>query len=67
VNGRIATMRGGTYSMIDDGAMVAEGGVISWVGPRELAPTVKRGADEVVDAKGALVTPGLVDCHTHLV
>src|SRR6478736_6291050 len=67
VNGRIATMRGGTYSMTDDGAMVAEGGVISWVGPRELAPTVKRGADEVVDAKGALVTPGLVDCHTHLV
>jgi imidazolonepropionase len=67
VNARIATMRDGRYSMIDDGAMVAEGGVVSWVGPRELAPTVKRGNDEVVDAKGALVTPGLIDCHTHLV
>jgi len=67
VNARIATMRAGRYSMIDDGAMVAEAGVVSWVGPRELAPTVKRGNDEVVDAKGALVTPGLIDCHTHLV
>jgi len=67
VNARIATMRDGRYSMIDDGAMVAEAGVVSWVGPRELAPTVKRGNDDVVDAKGALVTPGLIDCHTHLV
>ena len=67
MNARIATMRDGRYSTIDDGGMVAEGGVISWVGPRELAPTVKRGNDEVVDAKGALVTPGLIDCHTHLV
>jgi len=67
VNARIATMRAGRYSMIDDGAMVAEAGVVSWVGPRELAPTVKRGNDDVVDAKGALVTPGLIDCHTHLV
>ena len=60
-------MRGGRYSTIDDGAMVAESGVISWVGPRELAPAVRKGNDEVIDAKGALVTPGLVDCHTHLV
>ena len=67
MNARIATMRAGRYSMIDDGAMVAEAGVVSWVGPRELAPTVKRGNDDVVDAKGALVTPGLIDCHTHLV
>ncbi len=67
VNARIATMRGGRYSTIDDGAMIAEGGVVSWVGPRELAPTLKRAGDEVVDAKGALVTPGLIDCHTHLV
>ena len=60
-------MRGGRYSMIDDGAMVAENGVVNWVGPRELAPGKRRPDDEVVDAKGALVTPGLVDCHTHLV
>ena len=63
----MATMRGGRYAMIDDGAMVAEAGVISWVGPRELAPTLRRAGDDVIDAKGALVTPGLVDCHTHLV
>ena len=51
--------------MIEDGALHASGGRITWVGPaKEARP--HRGA-EVVDAKGALVTPGLVDCHTHLV
>lgn len=38
-------------------------GKISYVGPEEEAPATK----EVFDAEGCLVTPGLVDAHTHLV
>jgi imidazolonepropionase len=68
VNARIATLRGGHYSMIDDGAMTVEGGVIVAIGTmKEWVPELRRGDDEVIDAHGALVTPGLIDCHTHLV
>ena len=70
VNARIATMRGGKYSIVEDGAIVAEDGVIAWVGATSSLDARLRGNDEdgeVVDAKGALVTPGLIDCHTHLV
>ncbi len=65
LHARIATLRGGRYSMIEDGALHAGDGRITWIGPaKEVRP--HHGA-EVLDAKGALVTPGLVDCHTHLV
>jgi len=43
-----------------------EGGRIAWVGDARDLPALP-GAVEVVDAQGALVTPGLIDCHTHLV
>ncbi|HET6380712.1 MAG TPA: imidazolonepropionase [candidate division Zixibacteria bacterium] len=42
-------------------AIHVRGGSVSWVGPRASAPP----ADEVVDLGEALVTPGLVDAHTH--
>ena len=58
-------MRAGRYSLIDDGALVADGGRIAWIGPRGEAP--REGVDQVIDAHGALATPALVDCHTHLV
>jgi imidazolonepropionase len=64
VNARLATMRGGRYAMVDDAALVIRGGRIEWIGARGAAPRVE---GEVLDAKGALVTPGLIDCHTHLV
>jgi imidazolonepropionase len=68
VNGRIATMRGGRYSIVENAAIEEEGGVVTWVGDSADARVQRgRGDDAVVDAGGALVTPGLVDCHTHLV
>jgi imidazolonepropionase len=65
VNARIATMRGGKYSIVEKGAMAIEEGVIKWVGPEASLDPRLRGGD--IDAQGALVTPGLIDCHTHLV
>jgi imidazolonepropionase len=50
---------------IAQGALLTRGGRIEWVGPEAVLPGVR--ADEVHDLAGAWVTPGLTDCHTHLV
>ncbi|SAK56516.1 imidazolonepropionase [Caballeronia calidae] len=60
-----ATMAGGTYSIIEDAAILTDGARIEWIGPRAAAPDI--GDGERVDLEGAWVTPGLIDCHTHLV
>ena len=57
-----ATMRDG-YGLIEDAAVLVEGGKIAWVGQRGEAPQ----GHEAVDCGGRLLTPGLVDCHTHIV
>jgi imidazolonepropionase len=57
-----ATMRDG-YGLIEDAAVLIADGKIEWVGPRTEAP---KGHEEV-DCGGRLLTPGLVDCHTHIV
>ena len=65
LNANLATMAGGTaYGAIRDGAIAATDGRISWVGPRS---EWKEKAKRESDARGAWITPGLVDCHTHLV
>ncbi|SAK75000.1 imidazolonepropionase [Caballeronia ptereochthonis] len=60
-----ATMARGEYSIIQDAAILTDGARIEWIGPREAAPDI--GECERVDLEGAWVTPGLIDCHTHLV
>jgi imidazolonepropionase len=67
-NARIATMTAGgaPFGLIEDGAVAARDGRIVWVGsaaalPRDIA------AAATIDLGGRLVTPGLIDCHTHLV
>ena len=50
----------------DDAAVVVEQGRIAWVGARADLPAVHAQGPRF-DAGGALATPGLVDCHTHLV
>ena len=68
MNARIATMRGGHYSIVENGAMRTEDGRIAWIGDAaSLKPRRHPDGEEVLDVKGALVTPGLIDCHTHLV
>ncbi len=51
---------------IDDAAILVADGRIAFVGSRESAPMLPPGTAQH-DGRNALVTPGLVDCHTHLV
>ncbi|MDH3597569.1 MAG: imidazolonepropionase [Rhodospirillales bacterium] len=67
--GRLATMAGAApYGTVEDGAIAVAGGRIAWVGPAaELPGRPEDLARERHDLGGRWVTPGLVDCHTHLV
>ena len=53
------------YGAIRDGAIAVKDGRIAWLGPRASLPTRIAGATH--DLGGRWVTPGLIDCHTHLV
>ncbi|SFD10693.1 imidazolonepropionase [Microbulbifer thermotolerans] len=57
-------IRGG-YGAVEDAAVAVTGGKIVWLGSRKELPDCS--ADEVVDGEGQWLTPGLIDCHTHLV
>ena len=64
---RIATLAPGRpWGWIDDGALLVQGDTLRWVGPMAELPAGLQDAD-VHELGGALVTPGLVDAHTHLV
>lgn len=67
-NARLATMAPGEapYGLIEHGAVVLENGRIAWAGAANALPEAFRGAP-AEDVEGRLVTPTLVDCHTHLV
>ena len=65
INANLATMtEGAPYGAIRDGAIAVKDGLISWTGPRSGWQDKAR---REYDAGGAWITPGLVDCHTHLV
>lgn len=56
-------MTGSGLGVIEQGAVAAVGDSISYVGTATDAPD----AAEIVDCGGRWITPGLIDCHTHLV
>ncbi len=67
VNARLATLQpGAPWGAIDDGALAIEGDRIAWVGAASEIPSQFR-SREAVDLEGRLVTPALIDCHTHIV
>lgn len=67
-HGSFATMdaESGGYGLIEDGALVVEADRITWIGKRVDLPADYQAAGKT-DLGGRVVTPGLVDCHTHLV
>jgi imidazolonepropionase len=66
----LATMAGqgsaSGYGEIRDAALAVEAGRIAWLGPRAALPADLK-ADQTHDGNGAWITPGLIDCHTHIV
>jgi len=71
IGGRLATLaadRPDAYGAIEDGAIATADGRIAWLGARtELAGQPQDLARTVHQLDGRWLTPGLIDCHTHLV
>ena len=65
---RAATMQPGRdpYGLIDDAALVLTGGKIAWLGAQADLPGDYAGLP-AQDMGGRLVTPALIDCHTHVI
>lgn len=61
-NVHLATMDNG-YGLLHDAALAIKDGRIAWIGARRDAPPTAREHD----CGGAWLTPGLIDCHTHIV
>ncbi|WP_422527991.1 imidazolonepropionase [Serratia fonticola] len=61
----IVTMRDGKYHIISNGAIAVRAGKIVWLGEQATMPALV--AAKTVKLDGGIITPGLVDCHTHLV
>jgi imidazolonepropionase len=59
----LATMTGG-YGLMPDAALILEGDRIGWMGPAADLPRTDLPSQ---DLQGRLVTPALIDCHTHIV
>ena len=69
INVNLATMNDGSnrYGAIENGALAIANGKIAWLGTMSDLSASEYKAEHVIDGKGAWLTPGLVDCHTHLV
>ncbi len=68
-NARLATMRADPpgIGVVERGAIAAKGGRICFAGAEDDLPAGMIHAAEEIDCGGRWITPGLIDCHTHLV
>ncbi len=68
-NARLATMADSAAGLgiVEDGAIAARDGLIVYAGPEADMPAAFSQNAENVDCEGRWITPGLIDCHTHLV
>ncbi len=62
---RLATITGDSLGIIEKGVIAAMDGRIAYAGPAADAPAFE--AETVVACDGRWITPGLIDCHTHIV
>jgi imidazolonepropionase len=62
---RLLTMTGGDIGLVEDGVVAATDGRIVYAGPKAAAPRLE--SRKTVACDGRWITPGLIDCHTHLV
>jgi len=67
LNVHLATMAdSSSYGEIREGAIAVKDGLIAWIGYQTDLPKNHR-TTHIYDGKGAWLTPGLIDCHTHIV
>jgi len=66
-NARLATMAGDGPGLVEHGAIASADGRIVFAGAERDLPAGIVGTAEAIDCEGRWITPGLVDCHTHLV
>ncbi|MGI3901881.1 MAG: imidazolonepropionase [Janthinobacterium lividum] len=66
---RLATLAdpAGGLGLVADGALLVRDGRIAYAGPAADLPADLAAGADVIECGGRLVTPGLIDCHTHLV
>ena len=69
INANIATMQSKTpYGLLANAALAVKDGKIAWLGKTsELTGAPHQLAHEVSDVQGKCITPGFIDCHTHVV
>ena len=68
-NARVATLveQASGLGIVENGAVIADCGRIVFAGPQSEVPQAIMASAEIIDCEGRLITPGLIDCHTHLV
>ncbi len=68
-NINIATMTDSTnsYGAIEQGALAIAAGKIAWLGKESDLPTFDKNTVKIINGHNQWLTPGLIDCHTHIV
>ncbi|MBV9576304.1 MAG: amidohydrolase family protein, partial [Gammaproteobacteria bacterium] len=66
INGLLATCEQG-YGLIEQGAIAVKDGKIAWIGETKAITARDKSATQIYDLQGRCLTPGLIDCHTHLI
>jgi len=63
----LATMNENDYGIIENAAIAIKDGKIAWLGKRADLPAFDAISTPIYQGKGGWITPGLIDCHTHIV
>lgn len=68
-NARLVTLAAGSpgLGIVEKGCVAVRGETIAYAGPEAGLPRDFAGHAQVIDCEGRWITPGLIDCHTHLI